>query len=474
MQRVLRKSAKDLTAVAVLVALACGIGFYILQEQRLRIPVLEESPFVVKAEFSTAQAVVPGQGQTIRVAGVRVGDIRSTELVDGRAVIEMELDREFDDLVRTNATAFLRPKTGLKDMFVELNPGTKDAPVAPEGFTLPISSTLPDVNPDEILGALDADTRDYLKLLISGAGKGLDGRGEDLRDVLKRFEPTYHDLAAVTRETGKRRVELRRLVRSLNLLNSELADNRGDVSELIQVSSRVFRQFATERDSVEALARELPGALQRTRDALANVRDYARVLRPAADDLRPVARALKRTNEAVTPFAREAAPILRTQVRPFVQTARPTVRRLAPVADDLHEAEPVLTRSLTVLNHFFNMLGHNPRGAEAAGKAGRDEGFLFSLAWLGHLSTNLFSNADAHGPMRSLTLSATCTTLRATLAGQPQAEQLFGLSGLLTDPRICGGPSGAAANARLDRRIDATERRAAAKLRALRAKEAGR
>ena len=64
-------------------------------------------------------------------------------------------------------------------------------------MTLPIRNTLPDVNPDEILAALDADTRDYLQLLVNGAGAGLEGRGGDLREVFRRFEPTHRDLARV-------------------------------------------------------------------------------------------------------------------------------------------------------------------------------------------------------------------------------------------------------------------------------------
>ena len=31
--------------------------------------------YKVKAEFSTGQAVVPGQGQTVDIAGVKVGEI---------------------------------------------------------------------------------------------------------------------------------------------------------------------------------------------------------------------------------------------------------------------------------------------------------------------------------------------------------------------------------------------------------------
>jgi phospholipid/cholesterol/gamma-HCH transport system substrate-binding protein len=35
--------------------------------------------FTLKAEFSTAQAVTPGQGQTVDVAGVAVGEIQNVQ-----------------------------------------------------------------------------------------------------------------------------------------------------------------------------------------------------------------------------------------------------------------------------------------------------------------------------------------------------------------------------------------------------------
>ncbi len=131
----------------------------------------------------------------MRVAGVQVGDIGKVELEDGRAVVEMQIRPEYKGLVRQDATVLLRPKTGLKDMFLEVDPGD-GAPVPEEG-RIELANTAPDVDPDEILRVLDGDTRDYLKLLIGGAGKGLAGRGEDLRQTFKRLEPLHRDLAAV-------------------------------------------------------------------------------------------------------------------------------------------------------------------------------------------------------------------------------------------------------------------------------------
>ena len=442
MKRHIKNHLPDFAAILALLAVAGVVAVYILDNQRMRFPLVEPEPFILKGEFSTAQAVTPGQGQTVRVAGIRIGDIAKTELREGRAIITMELDEKFSDVVRTDAKALLRPKTGLKDMFVELDPGSKSAPLAKEGFTLPIQNTLPDVNPDEILGALDRDTRDYLRLLIEGGGTGLKGRGDDLREVLRRFEPTYRDIGLVSTEVAKRREELRRLINSLQRLNTELGSKDDDLAQLVDSSATVFRAFANERENVSSTVRELPSALKEAGDALGKVETMATILRPTADKLRPAVRALDRANRATRPFVTEAAPLLRRDIRPFVREARPVVRDLRPAARGLAEAEPKLKRSFKVFNRLFNMLAYNPNGAEAPGAANRQEGYLFWLAWVGHQTNNLFGNADAHGPGRPFTQGGTCATIKQTVELRPEMEEILGLSGALTDPRVCGANDG--------------------------------
>jgi phospholipid/cholesterol/gamma-HCH transport system substrate-binding protein len=439
-RRAIVKHRRDFAALVALVAVASGVALYVLQHQRLRIPLLEEKAFILKAEFETAQAVTPGQGQTVRVSGVRIGDIGKVELRrTGTAVITMEIDRKYEDLVHTDASALLRPKTGLKDMFIELSPGSHDVPLAKEGWTMPLRTTLPDVNPDEFLASLDTDTRDYLKLLLSGAGKGLKGRGADLQDALARFEPTYRDIAAVSSQVALRRRELRRLISSLNKLNAEVASKDDDLAELITTSSRVFRAFASESNNVSATVGELPSTLRQATRTLNKVDTMARILRPTSDKLVPVAGAIVRANKATTPYALEAAPLLRRDIRPFVRELRPLVRDLRPTARDLNTAEPFLTRSFTVLNHLFNLLGYNPEGRENPDKATREEGYLFHLAWLQHQTANLFSSGDAHGPGRPITTGGTCATLRALTTADPASALLQAFGGPLTDPAICAG-----------------------------------
>lgn len=437
MKDAIRKRAGDFAAIIALMIIALGVGFYILTQERLRFPFIQEAPFKLKAELATAQAVVAGQGQTVRVAGVRIGDIGGVSLKNGRAIVTMDIDPQYKGLIHTDATALLRPKTGLKDMFLEVNPGTNSAPKAKANWTLPIRNTLPDINPDEIFSVLDTDTRDYLKLLVNGAGRGLQGRGNDLQDVFRRFEPTHRDLARVSQAVATRRSNLRRLINSLNLLNGELASRHTDVSQLIGTSSVVFRALASEDANISRAVSDFPGALRQTTTTLGKVQTYANVLAPTAEHLRPAVRALNTANHAIIPFARETAPILRTQIRPFVRNARPVVRDLRPAAQNLATATPELTKSFGVLNHLFNMLGYNPAGRS---NPGSNPGYLFTLAWLAHQGANLFASNDANGSFRPVFLAGTCGTLTAN-GGQldPGLLSALNLLGTVVGPStICG------------------------------------
>ena len=435
MRRAITKHGGHFAAVVGLALIAAVVAGYILSNQRLRFP-WEGKPFELKAAFSTAQAVTPGQGQTVRVSGVRVGDITKVALKDGHAVVTMRLDPGYKDLVHTDATALLRPKTGLKDMFIELDPGTDRAPLAERGWTLPVGNTLPDVNPDEILASLDSDTRDYLTLLVDRAGQGLKGRGGDLREVFRRFEPTHRDLARVDALVAQRHANLSRLVHSLGDLNEELAGKSDDLAALVDSSAAVFRAFASEQSNVTRAVGDLPGALRQTTDTLGRVQRFADALRPAAVHLQPPLRALNRANSAVQPFAKEAAPIVANQIRPFVRDARPVVRSTTTPAAQLATAAPDLDRTFGVLNHFLNMVGYNRNGREAPSNDAREEGYLFWAAWLQHNGAALFSTSDANGPFRAVTLGGTCGALKSLAGESPPINQTL-LPGLI-DPRVCG------------------------------------
>jgi phospholipid/cholesterol/gamma-HCH transport system substrate-binding protein len=440
MRRAIAKHSWDFVAILVLVLFAGVIGVWILSNERFRFPIFSSSTCDLKAEFSTAQAVTPGQGQTVRVSGVQIGMITGVKLQRGVAVVDLSLDHQYcgsHALVHTDATALLRPKTGLNDMFVELDPGTRTAPIAPSGFTIPVRNTLPNVNPDQFLGTLDDDTRQYLQLLIGGAGQGLYNRGHALQAVLEKFLPTHQDLARLNAAVAKRHVNLARLIHSLNLLNTTLAQRAPQISSLVQSSSQVFGAFATEQANLRQAVALLPGTLSTTTATLGRVHTLADVLAPTARNLQPAARALPAANAALIPFARKTTPILQRQIRPFVVDARPLVRNLRPAAASLDAATPNLQSSFLVLNDLFNMLAYNQSGHNASvTDPARQEGYLFWLAWLNHNAASVFGAADANGTLRAITESGTCATL-AALAPSSTQQFLTGLINVLGNAGIC-------------------------------------
>jgi phospholipid/cholesterol/gamma-HCH transport system substrate-binding protein len=431
-----RRNLRAVLLWAAMIALGTGIGAYVLANQRLRFPLIEESPIELRIELQTAQAVMPGQGQTVRVSGVQIGEIGEVRLEDGRAVVEMLIERRYDGAIREDATALLRPKTSLKDMFLEVDPG-RGRPLR-EGGTVRLHNTLPDVNPDEFLAMLDTDTRAYLKLLVNGAGRGLAGRGRDLREVFRLFEPTHRDLARLNSAVATRRANLRRLVGSLRRLTGELAGKEDELAQLVDSAAAVFRAYASEDRNISRAVRELPHALRQTTDTLGKVERLARVLGPASENLRPAARELGRSQVALRPLAREATPLLRERIRPLVRDSRPLVRDLRPAARNLAVSTPEFRRVFRVLNRFFNMAAFNPGGRQGPDVPGRHEGYLFWIAWVSHQSANLFSTADAHGPFRPSLVSGSCQFFRSFVADHPEQEFLLNITPILTNPELCG------------------------------------
>jgi phospholipid/cholesterol/gamma-HCH transport system substrate-binding protein len=405
-RRAIKAHLRDFLAVLGVIVLAVGIGGYILSQQRFRFPLLEDEPKRVEIELENAQAVQPGQGQTVRVAGVEIGQISSVEIDEGKAVVEVEIDHEFENVIREDATALLRPRTGLKDMLIEVDPGQGEVLAA--GERIRVGNTLPDVNPDEIYSTLDADTRPYLRLLISGAGKGLRGRGGDLAATLRRLEPLHRDVARVTRAGARRRDALRRLVNRYSLLMRELGRHPAALRRLVSASQAVFDALASQESNISDAVARLPGTLRQTERTLGRVDTLAQVLRPALDSLRPPFRQLATTNAALRPFLGETTPIVRDQIRPFARAAGPYVDDLEPAAADLAQASPDLTEAVLELNRFFNMGAYNPGGAEpprvSGGNDQRQEGFLYWLAWTANNGVSLFSTADAQGVYRRLTI----------------------------------------------------------------------
>jgi phospholipid/cholesterol/gamma-HCH transport system substrate-binding protein len=405
MRKAIKDRFGDVVAITLLVVFAMAVTLFILSRQQQPypswIPILGDDTFELKGEFESAQAVTPGQGQTVNIAGIQVGDITEVTLENGNAVVTMQIEDQYAELMRDDATMLLRPRTGLQDMTVELNPGTEGEPID-EGATVPLANTEGNTQPEQLLESLDRDTRDFLVLLLEGGATGLGESGEELSAVLRRFEPTTRDLAKINKGLAERRANIARSIHNFREVSQELGARDTQLADFVDSSNAALEGFANQEASLRETFQELPSTLQATQDALASGDEFALELGPASERLIPSSRKLGPALREVRPFLRETVAPIRDQIRPFTRQVRAPIKTSVDAANALSENTPPLTAGLTDLNRLFNALAFNPPGQE--------EGYLFWTAWLNHNQNNQFAFQDATSPLRRGLVLMSCNT----------------------------------------------------------------
>lgn len=402
LSRQIRRYAAPMAAIVVLVVLAGGVGLYVLAHQRVRFP--WQHRYTINIELISAQALTPGQGQTVNVAGVAVGAIQSVHVRDGVAVVSTEIDPGKLPHVFADATAVVRPKTGLQDMVISLDAGDPRSGALRAGGTIPVSQTKPQVNLDEVLASVDADTRDYLRLLVGGGAQGLRDRGAQLRRLFKASAPTLKLTRRATQAIADRRVKVKRLIHNLRLLSEATAGKDRELAQLVSASDTALRAIDRQESALRSGLSRLPSTIDTARGALAAAKPFSEELGPTVRALLPTTRKLSPALSAARPLLRQGTPAL-GDVQKLVRTARPVLHDLNPATADLLQSTPSLTRSFKVLRYVTNELAYNPPGSE--------EGYLFWLAWFAHNGASLLSGSDAHGIFWRGQLIASCSTLSA-------------------------------------------------------------
>jgi phospholipid/cholesterol/gamma-HCH transport system substrate-binding protein len=413
---------QDFLAIVALVAAAIAVAGYILLHQ----PAfgLGKSYYVVRAQFATGAAVTAGQGQSVDVAGVQVGLVGGVKLQNGQAVVTMDIYKKYRPIYR-NASILLRPRTPLKDMYLELDPGTPSAGAVPNDGMLGTANTSPDVNVEEILSSLDADTRNYLLLLLGGGAQlfhdnGVTGAAPsaqavaDLRGTFKRFAPLNRDTKTFTQLLAQRTQNIRRSIHNLQVVTRALGSVDGTLTSLINSSNTNFQAISSQDANLEQALTLLPGTLQQTTQTLGKVQSFANASTPALRGLVPFAHAFGPALAAAQPLFRQTTPVIKNQLRPFSVAVQPLAKILSPASQKLRVSTPNLTKAIKVLNTLFNTLAYQPHGSE--------QGYLFWGSWLSHIAQQLTNLQDAHGSVVRGVFIGTCSQLQLFEVGLANAN----------------------------------------------------
>ena len=412
MKRAILVHRRDFAAIAGLAVLAVAVAAYILGHQPAF--TFGQSYYTVNAPFSTAAAVTSGQGQAVTIAGVRVGQIGGVSLDHGQAIVKMNIFKQYQPIYR-NATVLLRPRTPLKDMYLSLDPGTPSAGAVPDGGQLASGSTSPDINLDQILSSLDADTRSYLLLLLSGGAQAFQNPGATgtlpsptavgaLQGVFKRFAPLNRDTAGFSKLLSTRARNIRRAIHNFQLVATSLGSVNQQLASLIRASNTNFSAISSQDANLQSALSLLPGTLRVTTQTLGKVQGFATESGKALGQLVPFAQALGPGLVAAQPLLRETTPVIKNQLKPFSQAVTPLAQILEPASASLARATPELVSSVGVLNALFNTLAFQPSSGA--------QGYLFWGSWLSHIAASLTAQQDAQGPIVRGLFMASCPTLQ--------------------------------------------------------------
>jgi len=398
-----RGRSKDTIAILVLAAAATVMTLWIFTQQKASlpgwVPLVGEEFAQVTGEFTTAQAVTPGQGQAVDIAGIQVGKVTSVDLKDGHAVVGMDIEPQYMELIHPDATLLLRPKTNLNDMVVEIDPGKGKGHIE-DGHNFPLSRTEPNVNLDAFLATLDADTRQYIQLLVAGGAQGIGSRGRQLSGAFRRFQPFVHYTADLNRAVAQRHVAIARAIHGFSLLTRELGRHDRDLERFVSSSKDALGNFANQQQAIEATLEELPSTLTTAHAAFASAERFSQVARPALLGLIPQAQALQPALQANARFFEQTTVPIRDQIRPFTREIRPVLTHAKQGSADFAKSVRGFGKSLEGFNAFLNTLAYKPKGSK--------QSYLFYLPWLNHNFNATYSLEDPAGPIQRSFVLISC------------------------------------------------------------------
>ncbi|MDX6626294.1 MAG: phospholipid/cholesterol/gamma-HCH transport system substrate-binding protein [Solirubrobacterales bacterium] len=430
LSRQARGHRKDTIAIFVLAiaGIVMMLGIFTQQKASLPswLPLVGEEFEHISAEFSTAQAVTPGQGQSVDIAGVQIGKVASVNLEDGNAVVGMDIEPKYMELIHSDATFLLRPKTGLNDMVVEVSPGTGKKQIA-DGTKFTLAQTEPNTNLDAFLASLDADTRQYLQLLVAGGAQGIGGRGKQFGNALRRFQPFVHYVAKLNKAVAARHVALSRVIHDFGSLTTELGRHDAEIRRFVTSSDAALGNFANQQQSIQDALREFPATLTAVKAGFASSNRFSQAAFPALTKSIPQVQALTPAFKATENLFKQTTAPIRDQIRPFTRQIRPVLTHANEGSGPLNKTVRSFGNAVGGLNKFFNILAYDPKGSA--------ESYLFYLPWLNHDFNAAFNLQDAGGPLLRGMILITCNGASLGYGLTQEKPQLKTLLQLTSVPR---------------------------------------
>jgi virulence factor Mce-like protein len=325
----------------------------------------KDIPFIrgyeIKATFRSANGLRPDS--PVRIAGVNVGKVTKIEGEEGAdtAVVTMEID-DRGRPVHEDATLKIRPRIFLEgNFFVDLKPGTPGTEELDDGDTVAVTQTSTPVQLDQVLTALQSDTRQDLRDVLEGLGTALSSKPTraDDRDAdpsargetaAESWNDAYTDAGPAARAQSQvneallgvePQRDLGRLIEGTGRTAAGLVRNEVQLKELITNFNVTMAALASEQGNLRVSIRELAPTLATANAALASLNAAFPPTRAFAREILPGVRETAATIDAAFPWVEQATALMsKPELQGLAADLAPTARSLAGVTDDAVELLP--------------------------------------------------------------------------------------------------------------------------------------
>jgi len=337
--------------VVIMAVLFSGTG--------VRRPIIDSGEYTATVEMKDVDNLVKaGQVQT---AGVRVGQVRSVERLDGGGVrVEIAVD---DDQAPLHEGAQLRvaERSLVGETYLALTDG-KGAEL-PSGSALPESAVAPSVQLNDILASVDKETRGELRSLLRSLGAGTSGTQDDISALMSGLGNLGREGHTALDAIAAQSRDLETLARQTSQVLQALDTGEGQIASLVSSANQLTAATSGQRVAIEDTLRRAPGVLDKASTASDSLVSLASALLPVATDLRAAGPDLTRALRALPATTADLRGML-PAMSGVLDKAPATLDRVPATSKDLRAVIPTARATLADVNPMLAYI--KPYGPELA------------------------------------------------------------------------------------------------------------
>jgi len=214
---------------------------------------LFEDRFTVYTEFATLGQLEPGA--LVRVAGLGAGEVKGIQTPDSpsrKFRVQLEVRKDLRPLIRTDSVATAQTEGLFGGMFVNIAPGTEQAPMVDEGGTIPSREPFAFAN-------LLQQASDTIDVVNDTVVRLSDDMERTVQQIALTTEDAHRLLAGITPEVQAIARNGNRITADMQQMVGKVKEGEGTLGRLINDDSLFQRavQIADQTNAVMVNVREV-------------------------------------------------------------------------------------------------------------------------------------------------------------------------------------------------------------------------